>query len=81
MAYLLNVSTFSLSTDRLSFFYFRLLSLQIIGYIQVHSIILALCALGYAVQIFCTTDAKYVMFHIGRCKSVKDSATPGVCGL
>ena len=40
------------------FFYFRPLTLQIASYIQVHSIILALRALGYAVRIFRTTDAK-----------------------
>ena len=26
---------------------------------------LHLCALGYAVHIFHTTDAKYIMFHVG----------------
>ena len=34
-------------------------------------------ALGYAAHIFCTTDAKYVMFCIGWRKSLKDSMTPG----
>ena len=33
--------------------------------------------LGYAVHIFHTTDAKYVTFRIGWCKSLKGSATPG----
>ena len=28
-------------------------------------------------RIFCITDAKYIMFHIGWCKSLKGSATPG----
>ena len=32
--------------------------------------------LGYAVHIFCATDAKYVMFCVGWHKSLKGSATP-----
>jgi len=68
---------FSSETDFL-FYYFHQLTLQIVRYIQVYSIILALCTLGYAVCIFCTTDAKYVMFYVGWCKSVKDGATTGI---
>ena len=29
----------------------------------------------YTVRIFCAIDAKYVMFHVGWCKSLKGSAT------
>ena len=32
--------------------------------------------LGYAVCIFCAIDAKYIMFYVGWCKSLKGSATP-----
>ena len=63
MACLLKVSTFFFSSQiDFLFYYFRLLTLQIVSYIQVYSIILALCTLGYAVRIFHTTDTKYVIF-------------------
>ena len=55
---------FSLSTDRLSFYYFCLVTLQILSYIQVYSVVLALCSLGYAVCIFHSTDAKYLTFRV-----------------
>ena len=48
---------------------------------QVTQSFLAVCSptLGYAVQNFCTTDAKYVMFRIGWHKPLKSSATPDIC--
>ena len=73
---MLNISTFP-CMDRLSFYYFHLLTL-------VSSVIVALqvCVLilGYAVCIFQTTvgtDAKCLMFGVGWHKSLKGSATPG----
>ena len=78
MAYLLNVSTFS-CTDRISFYYFRLLTLWIVS-----SINFALCTNSVQgvccrLRIFRITDAKYVMFRVGWRKSLKDSATPDAC--
>ena len=41
-----------------------------------YSIILAFCALDYAVRILHTTDTEYVILCVGWRKSLKDSATP-----
>ena len=47
---------------------------------QVTPSFLAVCSLilEYAVHIFHTTDAKYVMFRVGWCKILKNSVTPSI---
>ena len=79
-AYLLHVSTF-FSTDRLSFYYFRQLTLQIVSYIQVSSIILALCANSRlcCTQFFAPVTQNMWCFGQWR-KPVKDSMTPVEAG-
>ena len=78
--YLLNVSTAFFSTDRLPFYYFRPLALQIISYIQVSSIILALCANS---RLCCTQFFAPVTQNMWRFASETQtckSATPAEAG-